>query len=135
MFRVGNFDACIECIEEVVDPLAAAYLYSSDRRVERPASHLAGFKDVLQVDGYPDFERLLIADHIELAACWAHTRRNFYDVHQATASPIAAEALKRIAELYAIDFRIAGYCQPISLRRDRVQIPKFVQIPSTGRTH
>jgi hypothetical protein len=38
-----------------------------------------------------------------LAACWGHTRRKFYDVHEATASPIAAEALRRIAELYAIE--------------------------------
>jgi hypothetical protein len=43
-----------------------------------------------------------------LAACWAHARRKFYDVHQATASPIAAEALRRIAELYAIEASIRG---------------------------
>jgi Transposase IS66 family len=30
----------------------------------------------------------------------AHARRKFYDLHQATGSPIAAEALRRIAELY-----------------------------------
>ena len=40
------------------DPPAAVYLYSPDRRAERPAAHLAKFKGVLQVDGYPGFERL-----------------------------------------------------------------------------
>src|SRR2546421_12661360 len=40
------------------DPPAAVYLYSPDRRAERPASHLAQFTGVLQVDGYPGFERL-----------------------------------------------------------------------------
>ena len=40
---------------------------------------------------------------IQLAACWAHARRKFYEVHQATGSPVAAEALRRIAELYAIE--------------------------------
>ena len=35
-------------------------------------------------------------------------RRKFYDFHQATASPIAAEALRRIAELYAIEACIRG---------------------------
>jgi hypothetical protein len=44
----------------------------------------------------------------KLAACWAHARRKFYEVHQATASPIAAEALRRIAELYAIETTIRG---------------------------
>ena len=40
------------------DPPAAVYLYSPDRRAERPASHLARFRGVVQVDGYPGFERL-----------------------------------------------------------------------------
>ena len=45
---------------------------------------------------------------IALAACWAHARRKFYDLHEATGSPIAAEALRRIAELYAIERSIQG---------------------------
>ena len=89
------------------DPPAAVYLYSPDRRAERPASHLTWFRGVVQVDGYPGFERLR-ADHIQLAACWAHARRKFYEVHQATGSPIAAEALQRIAALYAIETTIWG---------------------------
>jgi hypothetical protein len=61
----------------------------------------------LQVDGYPGFEQL-VPNGIVLAACWAHTRRKFYEVHQATGSPIAAEALRRIGELYAVEDRIRG---------------------------
>ena len=61
---------------------------------------------MVQVDGYPGFQQL--GTHIRLAACWAHARRKFYEVHQATASPIAAEALRRIAELYAIETPIRG---------------------------
>ncbi len=30
------------------------------------------------------------------AACWAHVRRKFFDLHQAHASPIATEAVERI---------------------------------------
>ncbi len=41
-------------------------------------------------------------------ASWAHARRKFYEVHQATGSPVAAEALRRIAELYAIEATIRG---------------------------
>jgi transposase len=63
---------------------------------------------VLQVDGYAGFERLTAAGDIVLAACWAHARRKFYDLHEATGSPIAAEALRRIAELYAIERSIQG---------------------------
>jgi hypothetical protein len=42
------------------------------------------------------------------AACWAHARRKFYDLHEATGPPITAEALRRIAELYAIERSIQG---------------------------
>src|ERR1017187_4938214 len=45
---------------------------------------------------------------IQEAACWAHVRRKFYELHLAHASPIAAEAMKRIAELYAIEGEIRG---------------------------
>ncbi len=38
----------------------------------------------------------------QLAFCWAHTRRKFYDIHIATRSPLAEEALRRIASLYEI---------------------------------
>jgi transposase len=89
------------------DPPAAVYFYSPDRRAERPVAHLEQFKGTLQVDGYPGFEQL-IPTGVVLAACWAHTRRKFYEVHQATGSPIAAEALRRIGELYAIEDRIRG---------------------------
>jgi len=56
------------------------------------------------------------------AACWAHARRKFYDVFEATASPIAQEALTRIGELYAIEAEITGRPAEARLaaRRDRV---------------
>jgi len=97
------------------EPPAAVYFYSPDRRAERPASHLAKFKGVVQVDGYPGFERLSTGGQIQLAACWAHARRKFYEVHEATSSPLAAEALRRIAELYAIEAAIRG--QPARARQ------------------
>jgi transposase len=97
------------------DPPAALYCYESDRRAERPATHLALFKGVLHVDGYAGFEVLTAKGDIRLAACWAHTRRKFHEVHQATGSPIAAKALARIAELYAMEAQLRG--QPAEARR------------------
>jgi transposase len=90
------------------EPPAAVYFYSPDRRAERPVSHLSQFKGILQVDGYAGFEQLTVRGDIVLAACWAHTRRKFYEVHQATGSPIAAETLRRIGELYAIEATLRG---------------------------
>lgn len=90
------------------DPPAAIYFYSVDRRSERPAAHLEQFRGILQVDGYAGFERLTSDGRISLAACWAHARRKFFEVSEATGSPIAAEALHRIAELYAVERTILG---------------------------
>src|SRR3954454_3602016 len=85
-------------------PPAVVYLYAEDRKGEHPAAHLAEFQGVLQVDGYSGFKSLLEnrpAGEIQLAFCWAHCRRRFYELHQATGSPLAEEALRRIGELYA----------------------------------
>jgi len=89
----------------------AAYVYSEDRKAEHPASHLKGFRGLLQVDGYAGFGSLVKAatdGGLQLAFCWAHTRRKFYDIHVATKSPLAEQALQRIAELYAIEADIRG---------------------------
>jgi transposase len=89
----------------------AAYAYSEDRKAEHPASHLKGFCGLLQVDGYAGFGSLVKAatdGGVQLAFCWAHTRRKFYDIHVATKSPLAEQALQRIAELYAIEADIRG---------------------------
>lgn len=98
------------------DPPAALYFYSPDRRAERPAGHLSRFKGILQVDGYAGFEQLTRRGDITLAACWAHARRKFYDVAQATGSPIAAEALDRIGQIYAVEKHIYGQSQQERLR-------------------
>jgi hypothetical protein len=81
--------------------------YSPDRKGERPRAHLAPFAGVLQADAYAGFERLY-GERIQEAACWAHVRRKFYDIHVAMASPIAADALDRIGRLYAIETEIRG---------------------------
>lgn len=89
-------------------PPAAVYLFAPDRKAERPIAHLQHFKGVLHVDGYAGFERVAARPDVTLAACWAHTRRKFYDVEQQAGSPIAAETLRRIATLYEIEATIRG---------------------------
>jgi hypothetical protein len=42
------------------------------------------------------------------AGRWAHTWRKFYEVAEATCSPIASEALPGIGELYATKARVRG---------------------------
>src|ERR671939_1351340 len=99
-------------------PPAVVYLYAEDRKGEHPAAHLAEFRGILQVDGYSGFQSLLAGrppDQIKLAFCWAHCRRGFYELHQSTGSPLAAEALRRIGELYKVEAEIRG--RPAEERR------------------
>jgi transposase len=99
-------------------PPAVVYLYAEDRKGEHPAAHLAGFKGILQVDGYSGFKSLLTGrppGQIKLAFCWAHCRRGFYELYRSTGSPLAEEALRRIGELYAIEAEIRG--RPAEERR------------------
>ncbi|EAB9757405.1 IS66 family transposase, partial [Salmonella enterica subsp. enterica] len=78
-------------------------------------AHLKRFSGILQADGYAGFAQLYATGTIEEAACWAHARRKFYEVYKDLASPLAAEALQRIAALYAIESEIRG--QPPNLRK------------------
>jgi transposase len=90
------------------DPPAVWYRYSPDRRGEHPRSHLKDFRGILQADAYAGFAGLYESEQIIEASCWSHARRHFYDIHVAERSPLAAEALRRIRELYAIEEKIRG---------------------------
>jgi hypothetical protein len=92
-----------------MEPPAVVFYYSPDRKGERPRQHLAPFRGTLQADGYAGFDRLY-GERIQEAACWAHVRRKFYDLHLSTNSPLAREALEKIGELYGIEESIRGRC-------------------------
>jgi hypothetical protein len=89
------------------DP-AVWFAYSADRGGEHPSQHLRTFQGALQADAYAGFNQLYEDGRIQEVACWAHVRRKFYDLEQAHSSPLAKEALQRIAALYAIEDEIRG---------------------------
>src|SRR5208282_2234828 len=89
-------------------PAAVWFAYTPDRKGEHPQAHLSKFTGTLQADGYAGFDQVYEAGHIQEAACWAHVRRKFYDLHAAHKSPVAAEAMQRIGALYAIEKEIRG---------------------------
>ena len=95
-------------------PRAVLYCYSPDRKGEHPKKHLTGFKGILQADGYAGYAGLYQQGVTE-AACMAHVRRKFFDIHAETKSPQALDALQRIAALYAVEASIRG--EPPEVRR------------------
>jgi transposase len=90
------------------DPPAVWYRYSPNRKSEHPQAHLRGYSGILQADAYSGFAQLYADGQIVEAACWAHARRKFYDLYVVERSPIATEALQRIAAFYAIERDLRG---------------------------
>jgi hypothetical protein len=90
------------------DAPAAWFAYSPDRKGEHPQRHLKDFKGILQADAYAGFDKLYEDGSIFEAPCMAHIRRKFFDLMEAQRSPIATEAVQRIAPLYAIEKEIRG---------------------------
>jgi transposase len=95
-------------------PPAAFYRYSRDRKAEHAEALLGACRGFLHADGYAGFNGLFevapksAEPRLIEVACWSHARRKIYDVHVDTGSPLAKEALERIAELFAIEADING---------------------------
>ena len=103
---------------------AVFYRYSADRKGERPRGHLERFSGYLHADAFAGYQALYRGGgnqppRIIHAACMAHARRKIFEVFDATKSPIAEEALRRIQELYAIEAEIKG--KPSDQRREERQ--------------
>lgn len=80
------------------DPPEAVYFYAPDRRGKNGEKFLIGFNGILQIDGYPGYNRLTKpsrtgGDPITVAYCWAHARRKLKEVFDRDWSAIAAEGL------------------------------------------
>jgi len=98
------------------DPPGVVYFYAPGRHGKNAETFLTGFDGILQIDGYPGYNRLTRpsrkgGDPITVAHCWAHARRKLKEVFDRDGSEIAAEGFRRIAELYAIEKDIRG-CAP-----------------------
>jgi transposase len=93
-------------------PPAVVYSYAPGRSGEHAVTLLQGYTGVLQTDGYAAYRSLAdpkrAGGPATLAFCWAHWRRQFFDIAKSPPAPTATEALKRIAEIYQIEGEIRG---------------------------
>jgi hypothetical protein len=64
-------------------PPGVWFAYSPDRKGEHPQGHLRHFAGILQADGCAGFDPGYGTGRVREAACWAHVRRKFYDLHAA----------------------------------------------------
>lgn len=110
---------------------AVAYVFSEDRKGAHPAEHLKGFRGLLQTDGYAGFVRFVGSNpDVTHALCWSHARRKFFDIQAASKAPLAEEALRRIADLYAIEFDLRG-----QVAEERLQVRRQQSRPLVEAMH
>lgn len=102
-------------------PPAAWYRYTPDRKGEHPRRHLKGFAGILQADAYGGWNGLYDSGRVSEAACWAHARRPWWDLYRERRddSGLAAQALRRIQALYAIETDVRG--RPPEIRKQQRQ--------------
>ena len=95
------------------DPPIVMFHYAPGRGAVHALRFLEGYGHFVQCDGYDAYDKLAKVDRSEgpwtLVHCWTHARRRFVKRLEKDGSPIAEEALRQIAELYAI-----GHCSPAS---------------------
>ena len=91
---------------------AAVFYYSPTREGEHAERQLARYTGVCQADAYSGFNGLFVEGRqpgpIIEAACWAHSRRKFFDLARLRKMPVAIEAVVRIDALFAIEREING---------------------------
>ena len=99
--------------------------YCASRAGKHAADFLGEWRGALMVDEYSGYTALFAGGITELG-CWAHARRKFFDAHQASKSPTAAEALQRIGELYAIEASLRDLApEARGLQRQRQLAPRL----------
>ena len=86
-------------------PPAVVYSYAPGRGGEHAMALLRGYTGVLQTDALcrlsqPRRSQARRRPGRRSHICWAHWRRQCFDIAKSPPAPIAAEALQRIAELY-----------------------------------
>jgi hypothetical protein len=83
-------------------PRIVVFDYQTSRSGQHARNFLQDWRGHLMVDDYGGYKASFRQGVTELA-CLAHCRRKFFDLHAAGGHPVAAEALRRIGELYAIE--------------------------------
>ena len=92
------------------------------------------------MDGYAGYNALAEPRRVggtpmTLAYCWAHARRKLHDIYQKDGSEIAAEGLRRIAQIYKIEASIRGHAPEERLAVRQVQSAPMIADFRNWLTH
>jgi transposase len=84
------------------------YNFCAGRGSKYPADFLAQWLGTLTCDDYGGYDVVFKVEGRIEAGCLAHARRKFDELSKANASPIAAQAIQRIARLYRVESEARG---------------------------
>jgi transposase len=84
-------------------PPIVVFDYQTSREGKHAALFLKGWHGHLMVDDYAGYKALFKDGTVVELGCLAHARRKFFDLAQASGSPIATRALRHVARLYRIE--------------------------------
>jgi transposase len=79
------------------------YRFCPGRGSKFPADFLAEWRGTLTCDDYGGYDVVFRREGCIEAGCLAHARRKFDELAKANASPVAAQAIVRIARLYKVE--------------------------------
>ncbi len=109
-------------------PSMVVFDYQTSRAGGHARAFLKDWRGHLMVDDYIGYKAMFTTGPTELA-CLAHIRRKFFDVHAASGSPLAQEALRRIGQLYAIEQQAAGMtAQQRAILREQQAVPALAEL-------
>jgi len=90
----------------------AIFKYAGSRAGLNAEEMLDGFTGKLHVDAYAGYNRLTAADRpggaVKLSYCWANVRRKFKEIMRTGKNDLAAESIRLIDAMFAIERDIKG---------------------------
>ena len=116
-------------------PPIVVFDYQPGRSGEHVKNFLDGWHGHLMVDDYGGYKHLFApnregAPPCTEGGCMAHARRKFFDLHQANHSPMAHEALQRMAKLYDIERQAKDFSI-----EDRQRLRRELALPALEALH
>jgi hypothetical protein len=89
------------------DTKAVVYDFCEGRAGANARRFLGQWQGTLVTDDFAGYKQLYTQGITE-AGCWAHARRKFFDLHTSSQSPMAAQALDYIGQLYEVEREARG---------------------------
>jgi transposase len=107
------------------DIKAVVYDFCESRAGANAKAFLDEWRGSLVVDDFSGYKQLMgdSPGQITEVGCWAHARRKFHDLQLANQSQIAEQAVRQMAQIYAVEREVKGLSseERLAIRQDKSQ--------------